>query len=373
LVLAVPLLPSASERTRIERIMTAAIRDLGLDLSGISVLTEAASGYFSVTPLIAALAGACSVIAVCRDSEFGVAADVVAGTRVWADELGVAAQIEFQNGRPKLDDKSVDIVTNLGFVRPIDDAMIRSLSDHAVICLMWEPWEWRPSDIDIDACGKRGVPVIATRETHPRVRTYDYLAAVAMRLLLENGIELIGARIVVVGSDPFGNAIANGLRAMAATVLLIDPIAEGSPLERRYAELGGAMDAVVFAEHRDPRVVLGGRLGIDPDRLASDGTLAVHICGAIDVGAVRQSGVAIYPAPQAPFGKMTVSTAYAGPTPVVDLHTAGLKVGEIGVRKRRAGFKAEDAVTAAVASGLGLPVGPALRHQQSALRSPSND
>ncbi len=58
---------------RVFRLIDEAIERLGLQLSGLRVLTEAASGAFVVTPLIAARAGASRVHAVTTDSVHGPA------------------------------------------------------------------------------------------------------------------------------------------------------------------------------------------------------------------------------------------------------------------------------------------------------------
>lgn|GEM_PF-5393232 len=56
--------------------MRHSIRVFSLDLGKFIVLTEAASGFYALTPLIAALAGAKAVLALTRDSRYGSAAEV---------------------------------------------------------------------------------------------------------------------------------------------------------------------------------------------------------------------------------------------------------------------------------------------------------
>src|SRR5690606_1365873 len=55
---------------RLVPLMRAAIARCRLDLSGLTVLTEAASGAYVVTPVLAALAGAARVIAVTRTTRY---------------------------------------------------------------------------------------------------------------------------------------------------------------------------------------------------------------------------------------------------------------------------------------------------------------
>lgn len=50
-----------------------------LDMTGLNILTEAATGAYCVTPVIAAMAGAKSVVAYTKDSRFGSINDVREG------------------------------------------------------------------------------------------------------------------------------------------------------------------------------------------------------------------------------------------------------------------------------------------------------
>lgn len=322
---------------RVKRLIEQSIAAFELDLTGLTVLTEAASGPFVCTALAAALAGA-SVVAVTRDSRYGESDEVLRYCRDWAQDLGVASRI-LASDRPALEFAShADIVTNLGFVRPISEALIHKLPSHAVIALMWEPWEFRSADLDLAACRKAGIPVIGTCETNERLRIFEYLGAVALKLLFETGIEVVRSRVAVIGSDPFGGVIRSALAAFGA--VLVEPDAH-------------SLDALVVAEHRDSACQVGPH-GIDPHVLAANGTRLVHICGVVDDRALAKAGLPKHPSQSAQFGTMAVTTDYSGPRPVIDLHTAGLKVGEIAVRARKGGADEASAVAAAVDSGLGL-------------------
>jgi hypothetical protein len=347
------LVAQGVERRRIERLLLSAIRDLKLDLTGLRVLTEAASGPFATTALAAALAGAETVLAVSRDSRFGLAREVSAEIAAWAAELGVADQLTLQTGRPVFASGGIDLVTNLGFVRPIDDSILSQLSDYAAVALMWEPWEARGTDIDFAAAQRRGIPVVGTNEHHPRVRTLDYVGMLAAKLLLESGSPIFATRIAVIGSAPFGPAIAARLETLGASLFVCDPKLIHMPLHQWYGSLAAAPDAIVLAEHRTPRMLIGDPDGLSPRQLDADSVQVVHICGAVDTDAVALMRN-VYPSDIAPFGWMTRTTSYVGAKPVVDLHVAGLRAGEIVVRSRRRGLNARQAVDLAVAENIGL-------------------
>ncbi len=63
----------------------------------------------------------------------------------------------------------------------------------------------------------------------------------------------------------------------------------------------------------------------------------------MDAGDLAAAGLRVHPQPVAPAGYMSASTAHVGPAPVLRLHAAGLKVGEILARLRRKGLAATEA------------------------------
>ncbi len=333
--------------------MRAAIARLELDLSEIAVLTEAASGSFATTSLIAALAGAAHVVALTRDSAYGSANDVADYVGKWANDLNVADRIEITQDRARAGVVGCSLVTNLGFVRPIDAALLAGLPADAAVALMWEPWEFRAADLDLPACRARGIPVLGTRETDPRVETFRYVGLLVLKLLLENEIELFGASVVVIAEPPFLSPIVTALETNGASVVALRPSRDEltpSPTLHGAIEIA---DAVVIADHRTGRPVIGNA-ALPTEWLAASGAALIHLCGNVDDDVITAAGIAKIPPRRVPLGYMTATTDHVGPRPVVDLHAAGLKVGEMLVRARRSGMDAAAAARCAVASGLAL-------------------
>src|ERR1035437_2731056 len=100
------------------------IRKYELDLSGLTVFTEAATGSYRYTSLIAALAGAKQVYAVAADSKYGQKEIVKDQTLREAEASGVHDKITILFGKDGECLSHSDIVTNLGFVRPITSEMV---------------------------------------------------------------------------------------------------------------------------------------------------------------------------------------------------------------------------------------------------------
>lgn len=327
---------------RCRRLIENAIATFQLDLSGWVVLTEAATGYYILTPLIAALAGAENVYALTKDSHYGTARAVREETMDLSKRWGVSKKIEVLFSRHDEPIRTADIVTNLGFVRPLNAQFLTNLKPTAVIALMCEPWEYRPEDLDLDECRRLGIPVLGTNENHPDLQIFEYVGRLVIKLLFEMDIEVLRSKIVVVGGGEFGDAACNSLQAAGATVSRIRP-EQGESLSLQYvSDLLANCDAVAVAEHRCREKLIGrdGQITGRELRSVNPGVVVVHIAGNVDVADLEASGIPVRPSRSVRRGYMSVTTDYLGPRPLVDLHTAGLKIGEELARARADGLAA---------------------------------
>ena len=320
---------------RVFNLIERVIGDLGLDLHGINVLTEAATGPFVVTPIIAALAGASNVVACTRDSIYGTFKEISEYTQTLASDYGVTGEIQITSEFPKVYASEAHLVTNSGFLRPIDEEFISLLPKYAAISLMWETWEFRKGDVDLSACEKYSVPVLGTCETHPKLEIFRYVGLTVLKLLLEREIEVFKANILLVGSGHFGRETTFVLKANGANVLHLEPNESWSEKTSNCKDFLANADAVVLVEHECPVQLLGGRSGLPLEWIKEKNVDIIHICGNVDYQELKDEGILLYPNKEVPFGVMTVATDYVGPKPVIDLHAAGLKVGELLVKGMR--------------------------------------
>ncbi len=205
---------------RIKRLIQEFIDKLNLDLSGLVVLTEAASGNYVCTPLIAAMANAEKVIAVTKDSKYGSAEDIIDHTLSMAKTFGIKRDSIhiLDNLRPDLIEEA-DITTNLGFVRPINKEFISHLKKTAVISLMYETWEFREQDLDLAESLQRGIPVLGVNEQHHALKIFDYIGHLCMKILFEAELEIFRSKIVVAGNNKFGKNIIKTLATAGAGIL----------------------------------------------------------------------------------------------------------------------------------------------------------
>src|SRR5262245_48018098 len=114
------------------RRMRAAIERCELDLSDTVVFTEAASGAYVVTPVLAAMAGASRVIAMARSSRYGSVQAITEATLELAARACVAPRIEVVTEKRADLIGAADIVTNSGHVRPIGAEVVGWMKPSAV-------------------------------------------------------------------------------------------------------------------------------------------------------------------------------------------------------------------------------------------------
>ncbi len=218
---------------------------------------------------------------------------------------------------------AADIITNSGQVRPIDAGMVANMKQSAVIPLMYESWEYRRCDVDLEACRARGILVAGPNECHPDVDIYSCLGAMAIRLLHDAGIAVSGSRIVLLCDNPFSPFIVKDLKDGGAEVI---------EAHRLTAEvLAPYCDAVLLATHP-----FEGHDFTEADaRLLSQeapGAILAQFWGDADYAALNAAGVPVWPMQAPRPGHMGVLPSALGPEPVVRLQAGGLKVGQILAR-----------------------------------------
>ena len=343
------------DERRLARLLPELIERLGLDLTGLTVLTEAASGPYLAAPMIAALAGAARVDAIAADNRFHRADDVEAATMATAGRLGVPDTIRILRGKDSQAVAEADIVTNSGSVRPIDSAMIEALKPTAVVPLMWETWEFVPEQLDLDACRNRGILVLGTVEREDPCNLVPYSGLTAARLLFALGLEVVRTRVLLLGLQPgLGTEMQRFLTEEYAEVTAFSrPGDGGRPYEEvadHFAEYGARYDALLVAEHMERGLLVGPGGHLEPELIARvNPALRVGVvCGAVDADALRRQDLLVEPQNVAPVPIMSFQPGDLGPRPVLELYTAGLRVGEVAARARLSGLSVQEAARAAL-------------------------
>ncbi len=266
-------------------------------------------------------------------------------------------QIKVVKQKLEEDVSSADIITNSGFVRPIDASMVEWMKETAVIPLMWESWEFRQEDLDLDACKRKGVLVLGTVESKPPVDMRPYAGLLAMKLLFELGLEGHKTKVAVLGGQPgLGLSIVEHLGRAGCVVGWFASVASPgitaaySELARHWHEDGDLYDAILVAEHEDDTLLLGegGYLTFEMLAQANPAVRVGVIAGNVDEPQLATSQLRYEPKLIRPFGYMSYQPHELGPRPVLELYGGGLKVGEAMARARLNGKGPREAAVEAL-------------------------
>lgn len=324
------------DEARVRRLIPQAIAQMELDLDGLVVFTEAASGPYLWTPLLAACAGARHVYALAAGNAHHTAAEAAEATRGAAERFGLGDRLEVVYAKRPEHLARTDVITNSASLRPISAQEIACLPATAALPLMWEPWEFRPEDLDLVACRERGILVLGTCETRPPCDLVPYMGPLAVRLLLDLRLEVHRTAVIVLGGQAMGHEMARHLAAIGCEV---DHFGAGArPYDELTPEAAVGRDAIIVAEHADRRVLVDARFAE-----ANPALRIGVVSGTVDGGALRAAGLVVVPDALREPGYMHYDASLLGPRPVLELFAAGLRVGEVATRARQAGLGVREA------------------------------
>jgi len=315
---------------------------LQLNLRGKVVLTEAATGAYIVTPILAALAGA-KVYAYTKSSFYGSVYDVVQQTkRVYEglneNELNITFIEEL---KPELIFEA-DIITNSGHLRPLNKEKLQHAKDDLVIALMYEAWERRDADMDINYIKKRGFKVGATNERHPDIDVFNFLGEMAIKQIFDAGLCLFKNKFILVCNNDFGTYIAKVLSKMCDGLCVIDHDENKDKYDFPNIDwVGGFPKIDIPLSYKDAEAVIftaypfvntwigknGEPIKIKSIQNALTNPLILRFAGHIDMAAFKEAGVPYFPNHVAA-GHMGVLPSAIGYDPIIRLQAGGLKVAE---------------------------------------------
>lgn len=302
---------------------------LRLDLSGLTVLTDVGTNYYSFLPLIALNANAEKVLVWCSDTSFGKAEQVI------QDFLKVASELRFDysliefaiNERPSDQISAAQLVTNSFHLRPIDKTFIDQLARDAVIALMYEKWELRKADIDIEYCKSKKIKVAGTWENHPDLLIFNAVGNLAQKMIYEAGMEIWGNEIFVWSNDHFGETISKSLRSAGAASVTCST--DYSSFQSKLSSL----DILFITDYHETKSYFGESnksiFDIHEILAVNPNLTVVHLFGEIDTALCNRHKLNVYPPFNGKSQKMSFTLGHLGLKTIIDLQAAGLKVGEL--------------------------------------------
>jgi len=341
------------ERRRKRQFIEKAIKKFSLNLEGLTVFTEAATGNYLYTPIIAAMAGAEWVFAVTADSNYGKKEEVREQTLKEAAELGIDNNITILFEKEAGSLSKSDIITNSGFMRPITGEMVSYMKPTAVIPLMWETWEFRPEELDLAACREKGVLVMGTNEHHPSLDLFRSIGFKICKLLFDAGFSVYSDKLLLIASGDYGISIADFFINNGVSFDRVVFDGEVSQHHKAFVRSRERVihnlseyDALIIAELYHNVDILSGCGFIPTGLLKETNPLVqiIYVCGSVSRDDILREELELYPPNTRPFGHITASADYLGWKPVLELNTAGLKVGEVMAKCRLGGMSLEDTV-----------------------------
>ena len=308
------------------------INDLELNLNSYTILTEVGSNNYIYTPIIPLLAGAKKVYAWTKDSSYGDGKTIVDSCLAIAKYLGLEDRIEFAiNEKKTIHVKEADIITNSGFLRPINEDFLKPVEKEIAIPLMFESWEIREQDIDVKACKDKKVKIAGTWENHPKIKVFNYVKELTLKLLFEAGYEISGNTFLVWSNDHFGKKANEVLKLNNADEVIVTT--DYSVLLANIKNV----DAVLLFDYHETRDYFGinGIFNLDELKQLNNHFGIVHLYGNVDVNYLNDNNISVYPNKEGRALNMTFTLAHVGLLPVLRLLTAGFKVGQETIQKTK--------------------------------------
>lgn len=300
--------------TRLVSSIKKAISRLNLNLKGLKIVTECATGIYACTPVIALLAGVKKVVTYGRDSKFGKFYSAKEDVITLLQNLNAPSlNLIITNNQKELIDhiKDADIITNSGHLRPLDRHKLENMKVNAVIPLMYEAWEFRETDIDISFCKEKSIKVAGTNERHPNVGVFDYLGTLVVKALIDTGMEIVNNKYLLICDNDFKEYIAKTLLSMGAEVQFYPT-----------RDLVG-LDGIIFAH---TPAICGGKLKINYDYLPKEVPICLQLFGDVNRNFFNTKWI---PKVEPDEGHMGLYLSDLGVETVVRLQAGGLKVAEL--------------------------------------------
>jgi len=310
----------------IKKEIISAINDINLDLKGLTILTEAGSNLFLLTPIIACLSGAKKVYALSKTSKYGTFEEI-------KEQLNrLSLLFEIDTSKIELFEKEnfhnfseIDIVTNLGHVRPIDEDFLRKLNKNAAISYMCEAWEHRQQDLDLELCKKYNIPVFATNEEHPLVNCFRETGLIALQMIFESKISLIDSHVCIISRDKFGKEIFKQVEKFTKNAHLINNF-ERIDEYKNFKNL----DLLIIADYLYEDYIISTNGLVNPGLLKDlfPHVKIIQYCGKNNLEQIIENKIPVFPKAELEAVRMYKTLADISYKALIRLLTAGLKVGE---------------------------------------------
>ena len=205
-----------ASRKRIYRSIVKSIEEFNLNLSGEVVLSELGTNEYNYVALVPILAKAKKVIIIYNEGK--LLNQLKSNFLTFINELKIKKNTFLLVSKRELPSvkEEITIISNCGNVRPIDQTLVNGMNRLKVVGLMYDAWELRKSDVDIDYLTKKRIKLVAVNETHHKHNLFSYVGPLCAKLCMESKHEIMNEQFLVWSDDPFGKYISKYLKQMGA-------------------------------------------------------------------------------------------------------------------------------------------------------------
>jgi len=328
------------------------IDKINLKLDGLTILTEAATGNWVFTPFIAGMAKAKNVICFTKDSKYGKAEKIIENFENISKFFDLKNSIIVHDKLTKELIQQADLITNSGFLRPINKKFIDSMKKTAVISLMWEPWEYRERDLDLTYCWNNGISVLGVNEDNNLLNIMKYTGKNLLKILNDNHFSLKGKNVILVGENKSVNymlkpIIESGASSLSLVSSFLSGVMKdlavkviGKDLEENQVEpfLKKCDVLIINSAPRTKKIIGDEGLSVSKLKLLCPNVTVFNYFGLVDHKKLMAEKVICYPTNEPDEGHMGWTLDNLGSNPAIELNALGLKVGEILASNRREGL-----------------------------------
>jgi len=318
------------------------VTQLDLCLKGKTVLTEAATGLYAVTPWVAALAGA-TVYAYGKSSQHG-SWDVIKFEHLKWQNLFPKLKVCLINDLcPNVISKA-DIITNSGHLRPLDRYKLQYAKEQLIIPLMFEDWELREEDIDLAYCKEKRISIVGTNERYEYVNVFDYLGEMVLHHMHKADICVTGNKFILYCNNHFGPYIADFLSNVCDKlgVISINEMKELYPKKIEWLgnfphfeipEMFKSSDCVIISTSPFSKKWIGKNSHVEAKNLLQqlDNPYLLRFIGDIDEAELKYSNIPYFPN-SLKTGHMGSIPSDIGSDSIVKLQVGSLKASELALR-----------------------------------------
>ncbi len=333
------------------KIIKKSIKKTNLDLSNLTVLTEAASGNWMFAPLIAAYSKSASIVCITKNSKYGTADQIMSNFNNLLNYLNLD-NIQIHKKLTSQILQNIDIVTNSGHVRPINKKFIESLKPTCVISLMWEPWEYRKDDLDLSSCWKNKICVLGVNEDNNIMNLMKYNGDMITVLLKQNNIDLKNKKVILVAENKSVFYMLDSIKLTGASLFCISKTMSKELSQYGATVIGSDLqdshvkpylkncDLIIINSAPLKNEIIGGKNGIKPSELKniSPKVMILVYFGSIDYKQSLKSGINCIPSKPKINSQLNWTLELLGPNPVIELTVLGFKAVEKLAKYRKSGL-----------------------------------